>query len=152
MTKRLPVSTDPCGLFRYGTPNSENDYMTIGRLDYQRSAGHSIFGRYLLDHTFTPPAYDKDHNTLNAIELGKTGMAQAFTIGDTYLIGSNIVNSFHFTANRTAAAKTEADLTNAGIGPADREAAFGKSLRGTNRQAQGLFSRPASSAANPCDP
>jgi hypothetical protein len=56
---------------------------------------------------------------LNAIELGKNGMAQAFTIGDTYLIGSNIVNSFHFTANRTAAAKTEADLTNAGIGPAD---------------------------------
>src|SRR5439155_11887920 len=39
---RLPVSSDPCGLFRYGTANSENDYMTIGRIDYQRSAGHSI--------------------------------------------------------------------------------------------------------------
>src|SRR5207245_2095443 len=109
----------PCGLLRYGTANLENDYMTIGRIDYQRSAGHSIFGRYLLDHIFTPPAYDVDHNTLNAIELGKNGMAQAFTIGDTYLFGANIVNAFHLTANRLSAAKTEADLTNAGIGPAD---------------------------------
>src|SRR4029077_12450986 len=94
-------------------------YMTIGRIDYQRSAGHSIFGRYLLDHTFTPPAYDLIPNTLNAIELGKNGMAQAFPIGDTYLFGSNIVNSFHLTANRLSAAKTEPNLTNAGIGPGD---------------------------------
>src|SRR5690348_3979197 len=42
LAARLPVSTDPCGLYRYGTPNSENDYMMIGRIDYQRSAGHSI--------------------------------------------------------------------------------------------------------------
>ena len=117
--KALPVSSNPCGLYRYGTPNLENDYMTIGRIDYQRSASHSIFGRYLLDHIFSPPAYDTDHNTLNAIELGKNGMAQAFTLGDTYLIGSKIVNSFHLTANRLSAAKTDANLTNAGIGPAD---------------------------------
>src|SRR5947209_15223867 len=30
LAKRLPVSTDPCGLLRYGTANLENDYMTIG--------------------------------------------------------------------------------------------------------------------------
>src|SRR5262249_34009060 len=66
-----------------------------------------------------PPAYDNDKNTLNAIELGKNGMAQAFTLGDTYLFGSNIVNAFRLTANRVSAAKTEANLANAGIGPAD---------------------------------
>src|SRR2546422_634724 len=119
MVSRLPQTSDPCGSLRYGTANLENDYMTIGRIDYQRSAGHSIFGRYLLDHTFTPPAYDLDKNTLNAIELGKNGMAQAFTFGDTYLFGANVVNAFRLTANRVAAAKTEADLTQAGIGPAD---------------------------------
>jgi hypothetical protein len=119
LASRLPQTSDPCGSLRYGTPNRENDYMTIARIDYQRSSNHSIFGRYMLDHVFSPPAYDTDHNTLNAIELGKQGMAQAFTLGDTYLFGANVVNAFHLTANRLSAAKTEAELTNAGIGTAD---------------------------------
>jgi hypothetical protein len=120
LASRLPQTSDPCGLLRYGTANLENNHMVIGRLDYQRSANHSIFGRYLLDRTFSPAAYDLDANVLNAIELGKTGQAQAFTVGDTYLFGANIVNAFRITANRVAAAKTEADnIIEAGIGPAD---------------------------------
>src|SRR5216684_2704541 len=74
LSARLPQTTDPCGKLRYGTPNLENDHMAIGRIDYQRSAAHSIFGRYLLDHIFTPPAYDFDKNPLNAIEAGKNGL------------------------------------------------------------------------------
>ena len=116
---RLPQTGDSCGKFRYGTPYLENDHMAIGRIDYQRNANHSVFGRYLLDHTFTPAAYDVDKNPLNAIELGKNGLAQAFTVGDTYLFGANIVNAFHINANRIAAAKTDANLDAAGLGPGD---------------------------------
>jgi hypothetical protein len=119
LANRLPRTSDPCGLYKYGTANRENNYMTIGRMDFQHGASHSIFGRYLLDHTFTPPAYDLDQNPLNAIELGKSGMAQAFTLGDTYLFGGNVVNAFRVTANRVSAAKTEADLSQAGLGPTD---------------------------------
>jgi hypothetical protein len=120
MAARLPQTSDPCGKLKYGTAFLENDHMTIGRLDYQRSAGHSIFGRYLLDHTFTPPAYDIDKNALNLIEAGKNGLAQAFTIGDTYLFGANVVNAFRITANRIAAAKTDpVNLDTAGLGPGD---------------------------------
>ena len=120
LSARLPQTTDPCGKLRYGTANLENDHMAIGRIDYQRSAAHSLFGRYLLDHTFTPPAYDVDKNPLNAIEAGKNGLAQAFTIGDTYLFGANVVNAFRITANRIAAAKTDAvNLDTAGLGPGD---------------------------------
>jgi carboxypeptidase family protein/TonB-dependent receptor-like protein len=116
---KMPQTSDPCGKFRYGTAFLENDHMAVGRIDYQRSADHSIFGRYLLDHTFTPPAYELDKNPLNAIEAGKTGLAQAFTLGDTYLFGPSIVNAFHVTANRIAAAKTDANLDAAGLGPGD---------------------------------
>src|SRR5262249_55728189 len=91
LSNRLPQTADPCGLFRYGTTFLENDHMAVGRIDYQRSPSHSIFGRYLLDTTFTPAAYDNNKNPLNAIELEKNGRAQAFTLGDTYLFGANIV-------------------------------------------------------------
>ena len=119
VASHLPQTSDPCGTFRYGTSFLENDHMALGRIDYQRSASHSIFGRYLLDTTFSPAAYDIDKNALNAIELGKNGRAQAFTLGDTYLFSANVVNAFRVTANRIAAAKTEANLNNAGLGPGD---------------------------------
>ena len=36
---------------------------------------------------------------------GDDGLAQAFTLGDTYLFGANIVNAFRLTANRIAGGK-----------------------------------------------
>ena len=119
LAAKLPKSSDPCGKFNYGTPLLENDHTAIGRIDYQLNANHSLFGRYLLDSISSPPAYNVDKNVLNAIELGKQGLAQAFTLGDTYLFGPNIVNAFRFTANRIAAAKTESDHNDAGLGPVD---------------------------------
>ena len=119
LASKLPQALDPCGKFKYGTPYLENDHTAVGRIDYQRTANHSIFGRYLLDKIYSPPAYDVVKNPLNAVELGKQGLAQAFTVGDTYLFGANIVNAFRLTANRVAAAKTESQHDSAGLGPAD---------------------------------
>jgi len=119
LAAKLPKSSDPCGRYNYGTPLLENDHTAVGRIDYQLSANHSLFGRYLLDSISSPPAYNVVKNPLNAIELGKEGLAQAFTLGDTRLFGPNIVNAFRFTANRIAAAKTESDHNDAGLGPVD---------------------------------
>src|SRR5262249_28298079 len=52
----LKSPPDPCGLVKYGLPSLENDHTAIGRIDYQRSANNSIFGRYLFDYTNNPPA------------------------------------------------------------------------------------------------
>ena len=52
---KLPPALDACGNTKFGIPSRENDHMTLGRIDYQRSASHSIFGRYLLDSVKSPP-------------------------------------------------------------------------------------------------
>src|SRR5437870_6545654 len=62
---QLPQTTDPCGKTVYGNPTFENGHMAIGRIDYQKSAKHTIFGRYLMEHLFDPAPYDLNHNPLS---------------------------------------------------------------------------------------
>ena len=119
IANKLPKTSDPCGRTTFGNPKQENDHMAIGRIDYQRSANHSIFGRYLLDRVRIPAGYDVNKSLLisGTPGLGKAGMAQAFTLGDTYLISASVVNVIRLTANRVAGAKTAPDFSNAGVGP-----------------------------------
>ena len=121
LAAKLPVSTDPCGKVLYGIPNIQDDHMAVGRLDYQKSASHSIFGRYLMEWIRIPAPFDVTHSPLisGSAANGKHGLAQAFTIGDTYLIGGNVVNAFRLTANREAGGKFPPDFSKAGIGPTD---------------------------------
>jgi hypothetical protein len=117
---KLPQTSNPCGTVIYGHPTSENGHMAIGRLDYQKSAKHTIFGRYLMEHLVDPAPYDLNHQILSAAGAQTPridAMSQAFTIGSTYLISSNVVNSLRLTANRIAAGKFEPlDLPKAGLG------------------------------------
>jgi hypothetical protein len=91
--------------------------MMIGRIDYQKSDKHSIFGRYLIEQDFNPPAYDLSKNLLSAGN-GDDGRAQAFTLGDTYLFGAGIVNSFRLSGNRLAGGKTSPDFKDCNCGSA----------------------------------
>src|SRR5439155_12013596 len=99
--KKLPDTSDPCGKILYGNRTYENGHMLIGRMDYQKSDKHTIFGRYLMEHLLDPAPYDLNHNPLSS--AGNTtprvnAMSQAFTLGDTYLFSANVVNSFRMTA------------------------------------------------------
>src|SRR5437867_532010 len=120
---KLPQTSNPCGTVIYGHPTSENGHMAIGRLDYQKSAKHTIFGRYLMEHLVDPAPYDLNHQILSAAGAQTPridAMSQAFTIGSTYLISSNVVTSLRLTANRIAAGKFEPlDLPKAGLGLAE---------------------------------
>ena len=116
---KLPSTDDPCGVVRYGIASRENDYTAIGKIDYQLNASHSVFGRYLVDSANNPPPYDVFKNNLEILEPGSGGLAQAFTFGDTYLFGANVVNAFRLTANRIAAGKTGANYQAEGLGPKD---------------------------------
>jgi hypothetical protein len=115
---KIPRSSDPCGKIIYGNPNIEDGHMAIGRIDYQRSANHSVFGRYLLESVVRPAPYSLNKNLLSTA-VGTDGLAQAFTLGDTYLFGANIVNAIRLTANRMAAGKFAPDVSAAGAGPTD---------------------------------
>jgi hypothetical protein len=50
---------------------------------------------------------------------GVDGLAQAFTVGDTYLFRASIVNAFRLTANRVAGGKTQANVSDARAGLPD---------------------------------
>jgi hypothetical protein len=119
IVSKLPTPTDACGRILYTAPNVEDGHMAIGRIDYQQSANHSIFGRYLLDKVEVPAPYDVERNIMNSLETSKLGLSQAFSLGDTYLFGTNTVNAFRITANRIAANKGHADYDDAGIGLGD---------------------------------
>jgi hypothetical protein len=98
----FPKSTDPCGRIIWGFPVVVNDHMAIGRVDYQWTAKHTLFGRYLADSSRGPNPYLLTNNLLAGGQLGPNGLAQSFTLGSTYLISPNLVNALRLTGNRTA--------------------------------------------------
>jgi hypothetical protein len=116
LAAHLPQTNDPCGKVIFGSPVKTNEHVGVTRLDYQRSASHSIFARYLADSKVTPASYDINHNVLS-IGTADNALAQMFTVGDTYLFGSNVVNAFRVSANRIAAGKFEPNgMSTAGVG------------------------------------
>ena len=116
----LKSPPDACGLAKYGFPAIENDHTATGRIDYQRSASHSIFGRYLLDTTNNPAAFDISHDVLNALFFSTTGRSQSFAVGDTYLFSTNVVNAARLSANRVTSAKIfTSALDTIALGPGD---------------------------------
>src|SRR5213594_1724863 len=48
------------------------------------------------------PPIKFDNNVLNAGNAGIDNLAQAFTVGNTYLLSANMVQSFRLAANRIA--------------------------------------------------
>ena len=98
----FPKTSDPCGRIIWGNPVVVNDHMAIGRIDYQWTAKHTLFGRYLLDSSRGPDPYSLTKNLLSVSGNNTNAMANAFTLGSTYLISPNMVNALRLTATRTA--------------------------------------------------
>jgi len=97
---KLPQTSDPCGLVTYGRGAPENDKQPVARGDYQLSAQHSIFARYMATSVRKPSAFlTTPDNLLNTPAEGYDNLAQSATVGDTYLFGANIVNSFRYAEN-----------------------------------------------------
>jgi hypothetical protein len=106
----LPVPTDPCGQVQFGVRSRGDETVIIGKGDYHLTEKHSMFGRYLMAHALAPSHYDPS----NLLTTGASGSIGPFTtypvendwkthtlaVGDTYLIGSNIVSSFRATIMR----------------------------------------------------
>ena len=55
----FPKSTHPCGEIRYKRPGNTNDEQYVARVDYQWSANHSIFGRYIDTFERVPAAWQR---------------------------------------------------------------------------------------------
>ncbi len=102
LSKYIPTSTDPCGLFLYGQPSNNPDWQYIGRVDYVRSEKHTIYGRFF-NYNYTAQRFFNGTNALttgpNPGNLDNTVTA---TVGDTYVVSPTMVNSFHATFDRRA--------------------------------------------------
>jgi len=97
---RFPRSADPCGLTTFGLLSNPSEYLTVGRVDYQKSEKHSMLVRYMGARKDQPWDYD-GKNILTSSQGQLNQRMHTLVFGDTYLIGTGIVNSVHLTAVRT---------------------------------------------------
>ena len=100
VVKTFPVTNNPCGRTLYGLVANQDEDLVVSKLDYQISAKHSIFGRFMLGRLNQGSTYDGS-NPLSINSYGFQDFDYGVNVGDTYLIGNNIVSSFRIAANRT---------------------------------------------------
>ncbi len=106
--KRTPSSSDPCGKLLYGRKSNLDENLTVGRVDYQQSEKHSVFGRYQFAGIDQPSDYDgKAWFSLSQPDYSRR--AHSFVLGDTYSLSANMVSSFRGTLLRTTNPKTVKD-------------------------------------------
>jgi hypothetical protein len=115
ISKRLPAPVDQCGRTSYGIPVQSREYFSVGKVDYQLNAAHSMFARYLGASFVQTAPYAVSNNVIASQSPGADDLLQALTFGDTYLFGSNVVNSFRAVWNRTANQK----VSKPWFGPSD---------------------------------
>ena len=99
--KRLPLATDPCGRVQYGLKNNSTENLGTTRVDYQKSDRHTLFARFFIANLDSPTTYDgKNALTLNTAVSNSN--VKSLALGDTFLIGANIVSSFRVSSNRAS--------------------------------------------------
>jgi carboxypeptidase family protein len=96
-----PVPPDPCGLVIFGGPTQHNESTWVGKVDYQKTDKHSLFGRVLFNPLYEPPP-DKLTQNLLVGGRGTEELAGSYAFGDTYLIGPNTVQAFRLSVNRNS--------------------------------------------------
>jgi hypothetical protein len=103
IARRLPSTTDPCGDIRFSAPQHYNQGQAIAKTDYQAGANHSLFGRYMLTFDEQLPGWPDSGNVLTTRpeDTNQWHRAHSLTVGDTTVFGSNTVNAFRVTWNRT---------------------------------------------------
>jgi hypothetical protein len=104
LQKYLPVinsALDPnnCGFVFYAIPYAITGNQFTTRVDYTVSSKQNIFGRYFVDG-YQFPAYFSPTNILITTQSGNIERVQTFTLGDAYIIKTNIVNAAHISILR----------------------------------------------------
>src|SRR5262249_25779297 len=100
---KLPPPQAECGKITYSVPQKPDEYQIVGKVDYQHSAKHSLFGRYVLTSYVAPHPYVLSNHsllTLSALDGGFDNLAQSYALGSTYLIGPNTINALRLSVHR----------------------------------------------------
>ena len=106
ISNKIPTkATNPCGEVLFSVPLDNNDAQYVTRVDYQLSANHTLFGRYIDTLERRLPTLSRTGNPLTVRrEFGanKNSRARSTALGDTLVLGNNMVNSFRVTYNDTS--------------------------------------------------
>src|SRR5579862_4181378 len=98
-------ATSPCGNYTYQSPANFTENQGLARIDYHQSDKNTIFGRYFITNWYAPPGSPNlpanQGGLLIAAIDGADDRVQNLTLGDTYLISSNMVNNVRVTGNRS---------------------------------------------------
>ncbi|MSO30840.1 MAG: TonB-dependent receptor [Acidobacteria bacterium] len=101
LAKRLPSTTDPCGLITFDVVSNRDEAQPIVRVDYQMGTGHSLFGRYMASRYTQPPGYDGGtDNVLKSDTPGAADMVHSMTVGETTIFSSSVVNALRLAVNK----------------------------------------------------
>ena len=98
LLKYVPLSSDPCGRITYAIPEPQREDQYIGRVDWNKSEKHNLFGRYFFADYKSPAAFD--NNFLLTTQRGVLDRTQSVTLGDTYSITPSILNAVHLAWTR----------------------------------------------------
>src|SRR5688572_16807528 len=111
ISRRLPQTTDPCGRITYSRQTKPRELQAIGKMDYQWSQNHSLFGRYMATtYNYEPPFAAQEDNVLVTTLGGRDNLAQSLAIGDTMVLSNTVVNNLRFAFNRTSIHRTHTDF------------------------------------------
>ena len=75
-----PAPPNECGLVTVGAPVQRNDNVYVGKVDYQKSPMHSLFGRVLFNSQFQPDSSKLTTNLLPAVQ-GTDALASSYAFG-----------------------------------------------------------------------
>ena len=120
ITKMLPKAINACGQTTFGPVVQSNDNQIIGRVDYQISDRQQLFGRYMATGFKQPPSFAISGNILDSVSGGLDDLAQAASVGHTFLFTPTTVNSFRAGYNRIGVFRNNNDY----FSPCDLGAKF----------------------------
>jgi len=99
LVKYLPPTSDPGGKVTYAIPSQVRENQFITRVDATLTPNNSLYGRYFLDG-YQSPAFYSPTNVLLTTTAGNSERGQSITLGETYMVTKNLVNSAHATVMR----------------------------------------------------
>jgi len=95
----FPKTNDPCGRITYGNLSTQNNGTYVGKVDYQKSAKHSLLGRAMIYTVANPAPLSYDKNLLQTTR-GDHGIQYSYAFGSTYLVSANTVQAFRMSVGR----------------------------------------------------
>jgi hypothetical protein len=115
IAEQLPETSDPCGRVGVTNPRAIRELQAIGRVDYQLTNNHAIFGRYMATTFLFEPPFAASGNILSTTIGGRDNLVQSVALGDTMVLSNSTVNNIRFALNRSAIHRTHVDF----FGPND---------------------------------